>query len=66
MECTIRIERRNHRIRRAGQTPHPGIREPMAAVTPRLGPVVEWLNVDLPRTQNRQADLLGNYFGSQP
>jgi hypothetical protein len=24
-----------------------------------LGPVAEWLNVDLPRTQNRQVDLLG-------
>jgi hypothetical protein len=24
-----------------------------------LGPVVKWLNVDLPRTQNRQVDLLG-------
>jgi len=25
----------------------------------QLGPVVEWLNVDLPRTQNRRVDLLG-------
>jgi len=25
----------------------------------RLGPVAQWLNVDLPRTQNRQVDLLG-------
>ena len=25
----------------------------------QLGPVAEWLNVDLPRTQNRRVDLLG-------
>jgi hypothetical protein len=24
----------------------------------QLGPVAEWLNVDLPRTQSRQVDLL--------
>ena len=25
----------------------------------QLGPVVQWMNVDLPRTQNRRVDLLG-------